>query len=267
MPLRLEQLQASFAAALVDVARTPEVAAGIVASDTRPFDRLALYRGNVHAAWEKALANAYPVARTLVGGEFFGALSRAYGRAHPSVSGDLNRFGAQFASFVRDFPHTRSLPYLADVATLEWHVHRAHYAADSEGLPRERIAELPPGDLLASRFALHAACAWLESAFPVAGIWLAHQAGSATALPSDLDRPEFALVVRPHWRVEVLASSAGEIAALKYLHAGTDMECAIGVALAVEPRFDFPRTLVRWLDHAILVDMQPGVLGTVCGDA
>jgi hypothetical protein len=129
------------------------------------------------------------------------------------------------------------------------------------------MAALRPDDLLAARFELHPACAWIESLFPVAGIWLAHQPNATVALPDDLGRREFALVTRPGWRVEVLASSAGEVVALKHLHAGADMECAIGVALGIEPQFNFAQALVRWLDHAILVEMRGGVLGPVCGSA
>jgi len=263
MSLPLERLQARFAAALIDSALAPSIAE-FAEPDPRMTDRLALYRANVHAAWGKALANAYPVVRALVGKEFFSALAHAYGHAHPSISGDLNCFGAQFSAFIQGFPHTRSLPYLGDIAALEWCVHRAHYAMDSAGIRHEWITSLAPGNLLGARFALHPACRWTESTYPVASIWLAHQSGSPVPLPTQLDRHEVALVVRPRWRVGVLVSSAGEIAALKHLRVGFDVECAIGVALEVEPSFDFPRALVRWLDHAILADIHSGTSGVAC---
>ena len=264
MPLPLERLQAKFAAALIDAAAEAGAIADFSAAEGPVRERLALYRGNVHAAWEKALANAYPVVRALVGEEFFSALARAYGRAYPSSSGDLNRFGAMLGTYVHDFPHTRSLPYLSDVAALEWCVHEAHYARDSTGIRHEQITSLAPGDLLASRLALQPACRWVDAGFPIASIWRAHQPGSTEPWPAELDRHEFALVVRPRWRVEVLLSSAGEIAALRHLQAGFDMECAIGVALAAQPDFDFPKALVRWLDYAVLTDIRNGTPGNVC---
>jgi len=249
----LERLQADFAAALTDAARVPAIVPQLVARDTRATERIALYRGNVRAAWEKALANAYPVVKALVGDEFFSGLARVYADAHPSMSGDLNRFGAHLAEFLADFKHVRELPYLADVADLEWSVHRAHYAGDAVALSRERVSDLPPEALLAARYDLHPACSACESHFPIASIWLAHQAQASVAMPDSLDGHEIALVVRPRWRVEVLVSNVGELAALATLRAGHDMEAAITSALQVDPDFAFPRALVRWIDNAVLV--------------
>src|SRR6478736_3545983 len=155
MSAQLESVQADFASALAESGASAALLPALVADDARVLDRLALYRGNVRAAWEEALASAYPVVRALVGDEFFGGLARAYGYVHPSNSGDLNRFGARFGEFIDTFEHTRALPYLGDVAVLEKSVHAAHYAADPVALTRERIGALAPGELLMTRFALH----------------------------------------------------------------------------------------------------------------
>jgi len=249
----LERLQIEFAAALGERAAAVGIAFAPAGRSDRAVQRLALYRGNIVAAWEKALANAFPVVKLLVGDEFFGALARAYGTVHPSRSGDLNRFGGQFADFVATFEHTRALPYLHDVALLDWTVHRAHYSADATSPARERVGAMPPAELLASRFALHPACAWIDSPFAIASIWLAHQPHGAGHWPRAIDRHEVALVVRPQWRVEVLQSSAGEIAALSQLRSGCEMEAAIAAGLDADAAFDFPKALVRWLDCSVLV--------------
>ncbi|HEX8405719.1 MAG TPA: DUF692 family protein, partial [Duganella sp.] len=106
--------------------------------------RFALYRGNLSATWDKTLSAAYPVVRMLVGEEFFGGLSKAYGRAHPSGSGDLNVFGAHFDEFLRHFPHVADYPYLPDMATLEWALHRAHYAPAAQGVTARQLAAVSP---------------------------------------------------------------------------------------------------------------------------
>jgi hypothetical protein len=248
----LEALQADFSAAMFDARRAPTLLPELKPRGERTLELIGLYRGNLLAAWQKALANAFPVVRALVGDEFFEALARVYGHAHPSASGDLNRFGEHFAAFVADFEHTRELPYLGDVAALEWIVHRAHYALDSIPISRHQIARLLPHELLASRFGLNPACAWLDSGYPVAQIWLAHQSGTDVALPESLERGDIALVARPQWRVEVVRSSAGEIAALEKLRDGETLATAIEAALEEQPGFDFAKALPRWLDLSLL---------------
>ncbi len=262
MSAPLEQWQADFAAALLDADRAPALLPRLLTGDTsRLHDRLDLYRRNIAAAREQALANAYPVVRTLVGKEFFVALARAYGRAHPSISGDLNLFGARLPTFVGTFERTQSLPYLTDVAALEWAVHRAQYAVDADPVARGQIAGLSPQGLLAAKFALHPACAWFSSRFPVGSIWLAHQPQTDIALPDTLERGEFALVVRRDWVVSVLVSSAGEVAALAQLRSGASMDAAIDAAQRAEPTFDFAKAIMRWLDHALLVAVPQDLSG------
>ncbi len=253
--MSLDRLQADFAAALSDGDAASSLLTALDPCDALSARRLGLYRGNVHAAWDKALVNAYPVVRALVGEEFFATLARAYGHVHPSASGDLNEFGLHFSAFVHAHERTRSLPYLPDVAALEWLVHRAHYAADAPLLARERMAVISPHDLLAARFGLHPACTWLQSRYPIATIWRAHQSDADVVLPATLDRAECALVVRPQWRAEVVESSTAEIAALAQLRAGNAMDDAIGAAFDADAKFDFAKTLVRWLDLAVLTEI------------
>jgi hypothetical protein len=273
----LERQQAEFAAALLDAAPdgpalseaapigAAVISAAVSGEETTPRldrlladpasadERLRLYRGGIAASRRRALANAYPVVRALVGEEYFAGLADAYDREYPSASGDLNLFGASLATFVGGIPSAASLPYLADVATLEWAVHRAYFAADATPLPGERLAMLTPEALLARRFALHPACTWMTSAFPVVTIWQAHQPDSVVALPVEMRRAETALVVRPRWQAQVRLASGAEVAVLAALRDGARLETAISAGLASGEAFDFGGALVRWLDAGILV--------------
>ena len=246
----LDRLQAEFGRMLLDTQTPVSLASALGA---RMPTWAALYRANVHANWEKTLAGVFPVVRMLVGAEFFSALALAYGRACRSADGDLNWFGAQFANFIRVFEHAQALPYLSDVAALEWLAFRAGYAGDMASLSRECAAAMSPQELLAARFVLHPACTWFHSEFPVATIWRAHQPGSPVAMPPTLHQREWALVARPLWQVEVVESSAAELAALATLREGGAMDDAIGAALVQNASFDFARAFVHWLDLGLLV--------------
>lgn len=249
MPRSLERLQAEFSAALIEPASSRALSGALLGNEAG--ERLALYRGNIATACQHALALAYPVVRALVGVAFFAELAFDYARQHPSINGDLNRFGAELAAFVATSPHAQALPYLADIAALEWAVHLARRAADAQRLPGDRIAALRPEQLLAARFELHPSCSWRTSPYPIAGIWLAHQPRSDEPLPRSLVQAESALIARPRWQVQVLRASVAEVAALDALRGGNSMQAAIAAALQVDRDFDFAQAIVRWLDLAI----------------
>ncbi|MEP6483703.1 MAG: DNA-binding domain-containing protein [Rudaea sp.] len=249
----LASLQADFAAALNDARFAPAIAPAWSGGDNA-IERLALYRGNLFAGWLKALSDAFPVTRAIVDDSFFSSLAREYGHAHPSTSGDLNLFGETFPDFVRRHERTQSLPYLSDMAELEWLVHRAYFAKDMMALSPSALVLLSPRDLLARRFSVHPAFAWVSSEFPIASIWAAHQAHASAELPRSLDPNEHALVYRSNWRAGVSISSAGEIAALKQLRNGENMETAIRCALNIDPDYRAENALSRWLDLCLLGD-------------
>ncbi|KQQ45341.1 hypothetical protein ASF61_20515 [Duganella sp. Leaf126] len=221
--------------------------------------RLGLYRGNLAATASKALAAAYPVVAALVGDQFFGALARAYGRAWPSQDGNLHRFGARLGAFLDDFPHVAQLPYLADMARLEWAVHRAHYAADAAPVTAQQLAAMAPAQLEASRLRLHEACLPFRSPWAVVSLWLAHQQVPTGAFPAALAVQEYAVVARPGWRVQVAPQGAGGHAALAVLHAGGTFGAALDAAFAVEADLDVAAHLRQWLDLQLIVaaDVDP----------
>jgi uncharacterized protein (UPF0276 family) len=217
--------------------------------------RLAIYRGNLTANWDKALSSAYPVIRQLVGPEFFTALARAYGKAHPSLDADLNRFGADLANFLATFEPVAAFPYLPDMARLEWHVHEAHYVPDVPVLDASHFASLTPVKLEASRFSLHPACSLMASRWSVAQLWLAHQPGGP-AFPHDVDGPACAVVTRPHWQPRVRILPAAAHAALAALAAGHTFGDAVDAAFALDEDFNVGDNLKQWIELGVFAGRQ-----------
>ena len=240
--------QQAFATALLDgaVALPPFAGAALP-------QRFALYRGNMNATWRRTLGHAYPVVLALVGEEFFGGLARAYGRQYPSDSTDLNHFGARFADFLSSFPPAAELPYLPDMARLEWAVHLAHYAADAQALAPEALAALHPDQLEVRRFTLHPACALLASNWQVAALWHAHQDGEEQGMfPHDMQVASWTLVCRSRWKAQVLQVDAAAHAALLALRQGQTFGAALDAAFERDPAFDLAAHLRQWLAHAVL---------------
>jgi len=203
---------------------------------------MAVYRGNVFGNWSGALAGAYPVVQRIVGEDYFAALARRYAAAHPSASGDLNEFGRAFAQFLGEDADVQDLPYLPDVARLEWLAHRAYFAADPAPFDPARAgdARLAP------------ACALLASDWPVAKIWNAHQPDGDPGSVQLGSGGERVLVHRPRWRPEVLALGAGDYRFLGQLGAGAGLGRALQAAIAVESGFDAGTALARWVPLGVI---------------
>jgi uncharacterized protein (UPF0276 family) len=210
-------------------------------------ERFGLYRGNLTSIWGKALAAAYPVIAQLVGEEFFTAMAREYGRAHPSDSGDLNRFGADFEEFLRGFEHVKDLPYLPDMARLEWQLHRIHYAAHHPALAAQ---DLDPHTVEEQIFLWQASARLFTSEWAVVPLWLAHQ---GSQFPPTMDEPSRALLSRPQWTAQVTPLQAPAYAALKLLQEGNTFGAALDAAFALDEHFNVAASLQQWLQHQILM--------------
>ena len=251
----LAAVQQHFATALFDARLVAPVLAQF--KGRQAARRFELYRGNLSATWTKTLAAACPVLLALVGEEFFGGLAQAYGRAHPSDSGDLNRFGAHFAAFLQDFPHVAEYPYLPDMARLEWALHRAHYAPAADGVTAQQIAALAPQQVETARLQLHPACRLLAFESAVIALWLAHQPDSGAAFPDDMTASGHGVVARPRWRAQVVPLTHAGHAALSVLERGGQFGAALDAAFEIDEDFDMAASLRLWLDHALITGINP----------
>ena len=127
----LLERQRQFAAAL----RMPAVARENKGS-------LDIYRRSVRRNYRNALGATYRTVKRLVGVAFFDAAVDAYVTANPSASADLNTYGDRFDRFLGAYPPAANLPYLADVARLEWAIDVVHRAADVPLVPDAVLAAL-----------------------------------------------------------------------------------------------------------------------------
>jgi hypothetical protein len=233
--LSLHEWQSRFAAALLGRTGAPG---------------LAVYRGNAFGNWTQALAGAYPIVRKIVGEEFFEGLAHAYAIEHRSASGDLNEYGAELTEFVAAFAHTQDLPYLADVARMEWLAHRAYYAADAAPFDLTKISTSYPQAL---RFRLAPACALLASDWPLARIWTVHQDDYEGEIDVDLGSgPDRILVHRPHWRAQVRSLAPGDYHFLDSARRGKTLVEALEAAAAGDPDFDAPAALAGWVEAGVI---------------
>ncbi len=242
MVARASQLQADFARAVLDA--DADLPAPLMRkAPGAPTRRFGVYRNNVYASLIDTLAARFPVTARLVGEAFFRAMARVHVETEPPNSPVLLRYGAGFADFVAAFPPAQPVPYLADVARLEWARHQAYHAADAAPLSLAALAEAA-GDAGNATLTLHPSLHIVRSTYPVVTIWqLAARRGEnePARLPAC---GEDALVVRPKLDVEVHRLTEGGAAFVLALKSGANLEHAAEKAIRAAPAFDLQAHLV-----------------------
>ena len=69
---------------------------------------------------DRGARRAFPVVKRLVGDKYFHAMANVFLLREPPFSPLLIHYGETFAAFVEEFEAAKPLPYLADVARLEY---------------------------------------------------------------------------------------------------------------------------------------------------
>jgi hypothetical protein len=126
----LHDLQSRFAHSIMG----SDEADGLIVTDwLSPARRLAIYRHHFKSSLRDVLELSFPVVRSLVGEGFFNLLADAFTAVHPPPRACLAEYGENFSDFIAGFAPAQSLPYLADVALMEWALLEAAQAHDYAG--------------------------------------------------------------------------------------------------------------------------------------
>ncbi len=252
--MRSSEIQGDFARAVLD--GDAAVPAQLVRNvPGAPVRRFGVYRNNVYASLIDMLAARFPATARLVGDDFFRAMARLHVKTAPPVSAVLLHYGGGFADFIADFPAADPVPYLADIARLEWAWHQAYHAADAEPLPLAAL-EAASGAAAEARVTLHPSLRIVRSAYPVVTIWQRARResnGETVRLPA---WDEDALVTRPRLTVEVRRLPGGGAAFVGALSGGSTLHEAAACALLQVPKFDVAATLAGLMESGAIARLE-----------
>lgn len=248
----LLELQRAMRAALLgtdDVEAPPEVIGG----DIAPAARVNVYRNNVLGNLTGALRVSFPAIARLVGDAFFAGACAQFIRTSPPVSPDLYEYGADFADFLAGFAPARDVPYLPDVARLEWAVNEALHAPAAPAVTAAALIEVPEALQPGLRFVPHPSLTLLAPQHPARAIWQAVLQDDGDARAAALAAIDLAA---PAEKLAVLMQQ-GDLAVLLLSPAGFDLARALTGgetlldALALIPDADAPALLGGFLAHGL----------------
>lgn len=245
----LPDLQAAFRSGTIG--RDSDAVAALSAGGMQNGHRFGIYRNNIFRSLAGVLEAAFPTIRALVGGENFAVLAHRFIAAHPPQRPQLHAYGADFAAFLAGFaPAVGELPFLPDLARVEWAVNEAYFEADAEPLAADHLAGLAPDRYAGLRLRMHPTVRLVASDWPVWDLW------GAEALPDPWPNPlppgrqegaQCVLVRRPGSKVDVVMATPGDFAFLGALAAGETLGAAAAAGAAADPEFDLSTCLAGHL--------------------
>lgn len=247
----LRELQAHFASALL--ARSTQAPTDVVGDWVSALARFSVHRNNVQSSLYEAISATFPVVCALVGETFFRAMVLRFVRAYPPQHGWLSAYGVQLPSFLETFPPAAGLPYLTDVARLEWLRHRAASAPGGAVLELITLVGFDGDTLWETRLRLHPAAFVLRSRYPILDIWCAHQSGASPETAIHLSTGEsYTLVSRPRSVVLMNALGSGESVLLEMVRQGKCLGLAVAAAQDADAALNLGVTFARLVEFGAL---------------
>lgn len=168
--MRLDEIQAHFKENIVNpdiLEANDDFSSQFVHNEITLENRFSVYRNNVLGSLSDVLADVYPVVEKLVGEDFFHGMVRDYIRKNLPEAACLNSYGSTFPDFIEQFAPAKTLPYLADVARMEWAWSEAYYAEDDEMLDISLLQDIPQESSEHLVFVFRSSVRFIDSTYPL----------------------------------------------------------------------------------------------------
>ncbi|PPD00240.1 MAG: hypothetical protein CTY35_03025 [Methylotenera sp.] len=248
----LYELQESFTEVIFNGdAKLDNLLAYCIDPTNQAYQGIATYRRSVLANLSAAVQATYPILGSIVGQDFLAAAARHYAALTPSNSGDLNAFGSDFDEFIANFEPAQTLPYLPDVAKLEWLIQQVYGAPDAPKQDLTLLSTTAPENWGELRFQLDPAHAFLESKWPIAHIWEVNQPDYMGDFNVDFNQSHLVLIHRSSEGIAVEILGLGEYALLESFKAGDLLDTAVQAATKFD-EFDLQASLQRFISSNMI---------------
>ena len=186
--MSLEKLQNDFIAAFFST-NSQDAASHVKGDESLSAEqRIGIYRGSVHGILTQALEQTFPVCKMLLGEKFFNAMCDVFIDQHPPSSPFFADFGATLASFLDTFEPAKPVPFVADMARLEWLRKQAWQTKLEPASDFTQLMETPEADYATLTFSLNPSLQLFQSNYRIDLLWNAHQLNNQTEIDAAVER-------------------------------------------------------------------------------
>jgi len=248
--LSLRELQLAFCGSITGSASN-DLLSLIVGDGFAPDERFSIYRNSVLSRLSETLREAFPVVRQIVGPQFFDYAAHTFIEGHLPSEACLATYGTAFPTFLKSFSAVSQLPYLPDVARLEWSISQVVRAAPEVWQPISLLRDLR-GDPASVRLRLTPCVQFLASDFRIDQIWIAHQENRDSG-NWHIDNGPVNLSIHACKSLGLNNIPRGTWEFRSHLAAGDTLGRATSVALDVDPEFDISLALASLFEEHLVV--------------
>ena len=218
--------------------------------------RLGVYYSNTINSLNDVLMAAFPVVLAIVGERFFRVMAREFVQVHPPKRPTLFRYGETLPSFLSTFSPGKTMPYLPDVARLEWARIEAYFAVDCVSIDSCKLASVAPEYLHALTLSLHPSVQLIRSTYPIFRIWDVNQDRHDTITNINLSQTECGLVFREGHSVIQRLLGRDSFQWLKQISIGRTFGQATESTVSEFPEFDLQDTLHLLLASGVFTNIS-----------
>ncbi len=225
----LKTLQQDISALLLGGDPSARLLSALTSTSLPSQAKLQIHQNNYLLTLTSSLMDIYPVLMSFVGEQWLEAALKLFVKAYSPKQACLSAYGGDLAAFLGGFEPAAAMPYLSDVARLEWAIYQCQNAIDETALTAKEWQKNAGPDMVNKTFSMMKAHSFITSDFPLLDLW-ARGTGLGDDEPLDLESGgAVVLVIRPETEVMLYPLDSEEYTYLSHLARG---ETVLSAAIA-----------------------------------
>lgn len=215
--------------------------------------RLYIHQNHLFMTAKEALRATFETVAKLVDPGFFDFLAHGFVAETPPTDPRMTQYGAGFAAYLSNHPSCTEVPFLTDVAALDWAMTHVTHSYETSALDPESISAIPVEDHAQMVFLPRTTIRVLSCNSPVADIWkFAHGQGD---VPNDMTTPTWLLVESDHGQPSFEPLTPSEGIFWFHLTQGNSLADAAEAVFTQDQHFDLSTSLGRALSLGLFASV------------
>ena len=163
----------------------------LIESHFTPEQLINIYRSNFIISLRELLENLFPITQALVGNEYFTQTSRQFINDCPLKEPHLNYYGSNFVYFLKGLKALEHMPFVAQMAQLEWHLDRISHIYHQPNFDFDGLTQISEDQYMNIHFKLAETCHLQASSINLIALHKDLSAGQDPSLQGDIKEPNY----------------------------------------------------------------------------